>query len=502
MKLYNHKLFLLLLVVGTFSCTDLTEDLASDATAENAREFLKENADFDALIERVYREFDGTMVNFQDGVYVMNILSSDEGICPSRPSGWDNGGIFRTLHQHTWTATHTINESVWRKLNRGNFTATNVLSFDPPQEVAAEARFLRAYFLWQILDLWGQVPFRNPGEDLKEAPKVLMGSEATDFIIAEVEEVLPLLSDDNPPYRTTKNAARALLAKLYINRGVYENRQTPAFPEADMDKVIQYVDDIEGKALDFYWDSFGPDNNEISSEIIFSIESTPGVNVSSLWTTWYAIFPGEIRGGWNGWATLAEFYDSFEETDVRRYYEHPEVHDARGYNAGFLTQRYTDTYLAANPDAAADQVVFNKEVPQIQGAGLYDGYRPHKYVTPNASLNPADNDFVLFRYSDMLLLKAEALLRKGEDSEALQIVNEIREDRGVPTLGALDLTALLAERGRELNWEGHRRNDQIRYGTFLDAWALKEASDPIRLLFPIPAADILANPNLVQNPGY
>lgn len=498
----NYKLFLIFLMAGTMSCTDLKEELASDATAEDAREFLTENADFGALIERVYREFDGTMVNFQDGVNVMNSLSSDEGICPSRPSGWDNGGIFRTLHQHTWDANHSINQAVWRKLNRGNFTATNVLTFDPPADIAAEARFLRAYFLWNILDLWGQVPFRNPGEDLKEPPTVLVGSEATDFIISEVEEVLPLLSESNPPYRTTKNAARALLAKLYINRGVYANREEPTFPAADMDKVIQNVDAIEGRELDFYWDSFGPDNNEISSDIIFSIESTPGVTVSSLWTTWYAIFPSEIRGGWNGWATIAEFYNSFEESDIRRYYEHPEVHDARGYNAGFITQRFTDTYLEANPDRAADQVVFNIDIPRIQGAGLYDGYRPHKYVTPNAGLNPANNDFVLFRYADMLLLKAEALLRKGQESEALQIVNTIRENRGVQALGALDLPTLLAERGRELNWEGHRRNDQIRYGTFLDAWALKEKSDPIRLVFPIPAADVLANPNLEQNPGY
>lgn len=500
MKKYN--IFLLFILLGSWSCTDLAEELASDATAEDAGRFLTENADFDALMEQVYREFDGSIVNYQDGAYVMNVISSDEGICPSRPSGWDNGGIFRTLHQHTWDANHTIVQSVWRKLNRGNFTATNVLNFNPPENIAAEARFLRAFFLWQIVDLWGQVPFRNPGEDLKNAPTVLIGKDAVDFIIKEVEDVLPLLSDSNPPYRATQNAARALLAKLYINRGVYENRESPRFDEDDLNKVIQYVDAIEGKALDFYWNSFGPDNNEVSSEIIFSIESTPGVNVSSLWTTWYAIFPSEIRGGWNGWATVAEFYNSFEDEDIRKYYEHPEVHDTRGYNAGFVTQLFTDSYLAEHPEKAADQVVFNMDIPQIQGAGLYDGYRPHKYITPNDGLNPASNDFVLFRYADMLLLKAEALLRKGQDAEALEIVNTIREDRGVSPLESLDLTALLAERGRELNWEGHRRNDQIRYGTYLDAWTLKEASDPIRLVFPIPASDVLANPNLEQNEGY
>ncbi|WP_258104720.1 RagB/SusD family nutrient uptake outer membrane protein [Marinoscillum sp. MHG1-6] len=502
MKLYKYLLVLPL--IAQLSCTDLDEELKSDATAEEAQAYLIANADYDALLEVVYRDFDGSMVNYENGVNVMNIISSDEGICPSRPSGWDNGGEYRTLHQHTWTAAHPINNSVWGKLNRGNFDATNILSFDPPVEVAAEARFLRAFFLWQILDLWGQVPFRNPGEDLREAPLVLSRQEAIDFIISEVEEVLPDLSTTNPAYRATQNAARALLAKLYINRGVYINRESPTFLDSDMDKVISYVDAIDGKALDFYWDSFGPDNNDISSEIIFSIESIGGGRVSSLWTTWYAILPGEIGGGWNGWATIAEFYNSFEEADIRRYYEHPITIEGGGYNVGFVTQRYLDAYPQYDSDDnLKEQIIFSKEISVIQNAGLYDGYRPIKYVPDyDNGWSNADNDYVLFRYADMLLLKAEALLRKGDAASALTIVNEIRTDRQVAELGTLDLEGLLAERGRELFWEGYRRNDQIRYGTFLESWTLKEPSDPMYLLFPIPKADVMANPNLEQNPGY
>ncbi|MEP4134306.1 MAG: RagB/SusD family nutrient uptake outer membrane protein, partial [Cyclobacteriaceae bacterium] len=266
MKIYKYIITSFSIAVLA-SCTDLDEGLTSDATADQATEFLIENADYDALLEKVYRDFDGAFISYENGTYAMNVISTDEGICPSRPSGWDNGGEYRTLHQHTWDDTHPINNSVWGKLNRGNFDATNVLSFDPPEDVAAEARFLRAFFLWQLLDLWGQVPYRQPNEDLLLAPTVLTGKEATDFIISEVEEVLPLLSTTNPPYRASQNAARALLAKLYINRGVYENREAPTFVDADMDKVIQYVDAIGDKALDFYWDSFEPNNNEVSSEI-------------------------------------------------------------------------------------------------------------------------------------------------------------------------------------------------------------------------------------------
>ena len=503
MKIYRY--LILTLLIGSFSCTDLSEELHSDLPAERAEKFLKENADFDALLQTVYRDFDNSIIQHYNAVWVITEMSSDEAICPSRPSGWDNGGVYRELHQHTWKPTHDIINNVWGDMNEAVFDATNVLAFDPPVEVAAEARFLRAYFMWIILDLWDQVPFREPGDNLLEAPQVLAGSEAADFIISEIEEVLPFLSETNPAYRATKGAARGLLARLYINRGVYANREKPTFSDADMDKVIGLVDEIgaTGKTLGFYWDSFGPDNNEVSDEIIFSIESIGGVRGTGQWLVWFATFPAEMTlpgggGGWNGFATISEFYNSFEENDIRRHYDHPITIENEGYNVGFLTGQQYD--VEGN---ALENVIFTAEIPTIVGATLWNGYRPLKYVPDfnNGSSTP-DNDFVLVRYADMLLLKAEALLRKGDAAGALGIVNEIRVNRGLDERTSLDLAELLAERGRELYWEGHRRNDQIRFGTFLDAWTLKEESDPMYLIFPIPPVDVRANPNLTQNPGY
>jgi hypothetical protein len=125
-----------------------------------------------------------------------------------------------------------------------------------------------------------------------------------------------------------------------------------------------------------------------------------------------------------------------------------------------------------------------------------------KYVIDYNSGDNADNDYVYLRYADVLLMKAEAELRMGNASGALSIVNDIRNSRGASELSSIDLDGLLAERGRELYWEGHRRTDLIRYGKFLDAWENKPASDSKYLLFPIPAQSLAANPNLVQNPGY
>ena len=109
---------------------------------------------------------------------------------------------------------------------------------------------------------------------------------------------------------------------------------------------------------------------------------------------------------------------------------------------------------------------------------------------------------MIFRYADVLLMKAEALLRTGAAATALPIVNSIRTARGATALGSLTADNLLDERGRELYWEGWRRNDLIRFGKFLGAWQEKAASGSERLLFAIPNEQLAVNPNLTQNPGY
>jgi hypothetical protein len=99
-------------------------------------------------------------------------------------------------------------------------------------------------------------------------------------------------------------------------------------------------------------------------------------------------------------------------------------------------------------------------------------------------------------------MKAEAQLRTGNTAGPLVIVNDIRSKRGATPLGSVDLNNLLDERGRELYWEGWRRQDLIRFGKYLQPWQEKPTDDPRNLLFPIPSAQLAVNDNLVQNPGY
>jgi hypothetical protein len=119
----------------------------------------------------------------------------------------------------------------------------------------------------------------------------------------------------------------------------------------------------------------------------------------------------------------------------------------------------------------------------------------------NSATNLPENDWVYYRYADVLMMKAEALLRTAAAGPALTIVNTIRESRGATPFATLTLDNLLDERGREFFWEGVRRQDLIRFGKFLEPWQEKPTDDPKYLLFPIPDNQ-LANPNFIQNPGF
>ncbi len=215
-------------------------------------------------------------------------------------------------------------------------------------------------------------------------------------------------------------------------------------------------------------------------------------------------------GGWNGFTTLSDFYGKFEDADTRRgmAYDDGTANPGNHPNVGFfLGQQYDVT--SGNPLKSRDNVTPLAFVPEVAlietGTNLeLTGIRVNKYPIDytNDGGGKADNDYVYYRYSDVLLMKAEALLRTGDAAGALDIVNQIRDARGASALASLTLDNLLDERGRELYLELVRRQDLIRFGKFLDPWQLKDKDDPKYLLFTIPNEQLAVNPNLKQNPGY
>ena len=507
-NIFTHKKiffagFITIMLIGS-SCTKLNENLNSEVTESQASAYLSANADYTAMLERAYRDF----VNVFDGYaqnFALQEVTTDECIIPTRPSGWDDGGVWRVLHQHNWDASNATCAATWNSLNKGVFDATNILSFSPSTQVAAQARFLRAFFMYSVLDLFGQVPFREPGSNLLLLPKVYKGTEAIDFIINEVESVINDLPSDVPDYVADKNAAYSLLAKMYLNRGVYGNPASPTFDPADMNKVITNVDAISGKSLGFYWDNYQYDNDVKSKELLFTIEFGGPLSCQYEYLWFATMYSGSILpagGGWSGWATTPGFYDTFSDGDIRKHYDDPACIEHGGYNVGFLVgQQYGPGGTTPIPGA-----IIVKEIPEIVGATAWAGVRVLKYVPDWTSTTP-HNDWILLCYGDALLMKAEALLRTGQANDGLAIVNTLRANRSA-TPGSLQPLSVLTEdnlyqeRGFELYWQGTRRTDMIRFGKFLDARPFKPQSDPMRLLFPIPEAAVLSNTNLTQNPGY
>ncbi|MCB0562772.1 MAG: RagB/SusD family nutrient uptake outer membrane protein [Phaeodactylibacter sp.] len=504
------KITIALLALGIFACTNLEEELREDLTGDQARELLLASADVSSLLEAAYN---GLQAPFQDQAqfWAAQEHTSDEVIGPTRGPDWDDNGVWRVLHNHTWDADHAFLGDTFNNLLGIVFNTTNILNFNPSPSQAAEARFLRAFAMFAVLDGWNQVPFRDPGEDLLQAPRVLTGAEAAEFIASELNAILPDLPD-GPATRANKDAARVLLMKAFLNKGTFADRANPKFEQADMNQVISLADAIIGTgnySLEAnFFDNFNPTNGQNSSELIFVDENKAGIaggsgnNIRSRW--FCGLHYNQNPSGWNGFTTIADFYDKFDAADPRIGGEYAGMTDVSGLRTGFLIGQQFDAAGNALEDRKGNPLAFTREVKIIETGNNLEitGIRVNKYPIDYDNGDNVDNDAVIYRYSDVLLMKAEALLRNGDEPAARAIVNDLRSVRGVPALGTLTLDNLLDERGFELYWESHRRQDLIRFGKFLDAWNEKPASGPERLIFPIPNQALAVNPNLEQNPGY
>ena len=507
---YMNKIFFVLLLVISFSCTKLEESFNSEISENDLSSVTAEG-----LLTSTYNSF----ALYQDGdFWHIQEHTSDEAIAPTRGPDWDDNGQWRALHAHTWNADHGQITGAFSALLSAQFNASNVLQFNPNARQAAEARFLRALTIFSVADGWNQVPYRENLTDYRLDPTIFKGTEATDFIISEIGAIMNDLPENVPAYTASKNAARVLLMKTYLNRGVFkDDRANPTFDAADMNQVIALADEIIASgnyslsAAGKYFDNFAPTNNTLSDENIFTFFNENGVRGADIRNAWYQIAHYNMNpGGWNGFATLSDFYDKFEASDERRgiKYTYPGALPNPGnrQNVGFLAgQQYNLTTDAPLKDRQGANLAFTREVSlretgsNLEMTGIRAQKYPYDYATSGDQKN---NDWAYYRYADVLLMKAEALLRTGNAAEGLTIVNSVRAARSATPLASLTEANLLDERGRELYWEGWRRQDLIRFGKYLDLWQEKTADDPRNLLFPIPNTQLAVNPNLTQNPGY
>lgn len=500
MQLSLSKKVLYLLGCGLFgvltpSCTDLeVEALDSEVLIDDSGEAVP--GDPTEVTNSIVAGLG--FLGDQANVYSLNTHVSDEMIPPTRGVDWGDNGVWRTLHAHNWDPTHQFVLGAWNQLNGNIFQTVEVLaSPDATPLQRAEAQFFQAFFAWYVMDHYGQVPFREFGEGVDVLPRVLSRSEAFTLIAENLNAAIPNLPSMGPGQneRPSKAAAYALLTRLHLNAAVY-NAADPAGPyehqTSDLEAVVRFADLLEEEGYELSEDYFSIWESGENSEPIFVTTQNNGSN------RWFmTLHYSQNPSGWNGFTTLADFYNTFDENDPRiGESATPDGTEFSGIGTGFLT----DQQLQDNGDQVIDgrtgrPLDFTAEVP-LNGAPTDAGFRVIKY-------HPArSDDYVILRYGEAVVNKAEAMLRMGDTDGALETLNELRETRGAPSISSIDLDGMLNERGYELYWEGIRRTDQVRFGTFTNAWAEKPASDATRVLFPIPQQAIDGNPNLVQNPGY
>jgi hypothetical protein len=512
-------------------CTKLNQKL-NDSFAINAS--TGGSADVNSLLSAAYNTMTG-LLHSQDQLFSLQETSTDEALIPTRGGDWDDNGVWRVLHAHTWTSIHTQFKSVFNGLGGVQSGAITVLAFNPNSTQRAEALFLRSFAQFYTLDMWGQVPYRNIAEynSIGPAP-VMQPAEAVDTLVNTLKAIIPSLPQSNAPYKASPDAAKFLLMKVLLNKGAFLNKQAPTFDPADMAKVIslgnEIIDSGKYSLTPVYFDNFGPTNSTAGKESIFSWPNTGaaadatgrnsgGVNARWMMTLHYNSWDKKSgSAGWNGFSTMADFYNTFGANDKRvGGTSYPGVTDVSGLKPGFVVGAQHDSAGNALKDRQGNPLAFTPDVKLIEidkNRLEVAGIRVIKYPPDYAAYDGGNqkNQLQIFRYADVLLMVAEAKMRTGDIPGGLLIVNQLRAARGADILADITLVnesnvndpnTMLSERGREMYWESWRRQDLIRFGVFLKPWSLKAAdADTRNLLYPLAPDELLANPNLKQNPGY
>ena len=258
-----------------------------------------------------------------------------------------------------------------------------------------------------------------------------------------------------------------------------------------MDKVVSYVNAITADGYKLDTDYFNAFSKNANSETIFvSLEGTPQ-------NRWFmTLHYNQNPSGWNGFTTLADFYDKFEKDDPR--IGKPAKGDGTefsGIGYGFLIGKQIDDKGKDLVDTRTQKVLsFTRDVP-LAGAATDKGIRAIKYHPATAG------KYILMRYAEALMMRAEAQLRGGDAAGALVTVNSIRAARKGKALASINTDGMFDEIGRELYWEGGKRTVEVRFGKFTTGVGA-DNKEAYTVLFPIPAIALVSNPNLKQNTGY
>lgn len=439
----------------------------------------------------------------------MKEFSTDEFIVPGRASGgwFDQNNI--DLTKHVQNAANATIARAWQQVFQEIGTANAVLESlqaspnkDNLKALIAEARTLRAYGYYFAMDNWGNVPLVTVARiDPNNLPGTTPRADVFKFIETEMLAAvndLPSAKDVNRTAyypRFTKESVYTALAYMYLNAEVYTGT-------AQWQKAADMSDKVIGSGafslMPNVGDNFASPKQTASTEIISAFTKDPTKNAGNnqfILYTQNGLDAGKYNLPFvpaNGYSTTQVSLDKYENADKRKAL----IEYGPQYMLDGVTPlKYSNgTQLVLIP------------VQDIVSAQDNEGYKVLKYTPVGAAFSGfnADNDLILERYSNVLLIKAEALFRLGSASAALPLVNQVRQRSGASVLQSLTIKDIEDERSREFLWEGCRRTDMIRFGTFFSGnWAFKTTTtEKFRGIYPIPAEQLTNNPKLVQNPGY
>ena len=496
--------------VGLTACHDLAENPPSFVTPST---YFQTDAQVTSGLAAVYN----ALRTVQTDVFAVVQASSDETIVPTRGTDWADGGQWVELWQHTYgpnsgAGRQNINNA-YNGLSSGiakaNATIGALQTSPAPsaQEALAECRVLRAFFYFEQQDLFGGVPVVTTTSIGGQA-RATRDSVAR-FVEAELlaaRPALPAQLYNNG--RVTRGAVDAILANLYLNWPVYTG--TPTASGITLGTTARYADVVARTDSiinsGFYslnadsasWRAMFSAGNHGNPEHIFVITNKAAANPNlGLDLPARAVHYNSYSssGGYNGYSTIVDTYNQFDPTDARR-------------NVFLIGNQLTlDTHAQAYLRDGKTPLNFTASISSLGAAAENEGIRWYKF-----KLDPAHNqdengvDFTLFRLGGVYLDRAEALWQLGRTGEALTVLNLLRArnyNPPQPITGTLSAQVFLHERLNELAFEGKRRSDMVRLGSFGNTKLFKATPDAgYQSVFPIPTLQLQSNPLLTQNPGY
>lgn len=537
----NKKIFALPLLVLSLSFTSCLDETPKDQIPESEI-YDSANSLYVNAVASLYNyigahdEGEGLQGTCR-GIYDYNTLTTDEAIIPIRGGNWYDGGLWKNMYDHTWTATDTDLYNVWKYLYKVIVLSTKsletidqhkyLLTEQQRDEYKAEVRAIRAMFYYYAMDMFGRIPVLESSAQKTADIRQSNRSDVFKYIVNELQAVAPLLPNEHSNLqgnyygRVTRPVAWFLLAKLALNAEVYTDDNWTDSYRPDGKTIMIDVDGTQknawltcihycnliasaGYSLESYYTKNFAVHNENSNENIFTIPLDKMLY-------------------------LNEFHYLFRS----RHYAHGGAYGGASENGTCATLHTMAVYgyNTSSPDARLDMNFYTGKV-EVDGSNvtLDDGtpleYKPlaveqnltasqyietagarmKKYEVDRTAYSDGrmpDNDIVLYRYADVMLMKAEAKVRNGESGD--EELNAVRNRVGMPSLPAT-LDNILDERLLELVWEGWRRQDMIRFGIYNKQYDIHTPSEADKkgytTVFPIPGKVRELNPNLEQNPGY